>query len=249
VRAFAIAVLAAGAAALAACDHDGVASTDSEETVYDDTISRIQVDSKSGNIEFAAAEGSQVKVTREFKWTREKPASAEVVDDGTLRVELVGCESWSSTNCGISYRFEVPSGMEIEATTAAGNITVIGLSGKLDLETKAGNVEGAGLTTDEMDAKTRAGNVELRFVGGTEQIKAHTDAGNVDVHFAVPPVNIDVGTNAGNVTVVVPDDGTMYAVNADSSTADPDVQVVVSEDAERQIKATTRAGNVRVDYR
>ncbi|MFC4335170.1 DUF4097 family beta strand repeat-containing protein [Salininema proteolyticum] len=241
------AVLAAGM--LSACGPNGAKETSSESHVYDEAITSIELESSGGNIEVKAGDVDKVEVEREFRWNDEKPASAETVDDGTLRVSTQGCGGLNSNSCSISYEFTVPHDVDVDLDTEAGNIDLTGLQGKVLAHTDAGNVVGTGLAAKEAEVGTDAGNVDIRVAGEADKIEASTDAGNVTVNLAVPAKEVEANSDAGNVAVVVPDDGTEYKVDAGTSAGKMSIEVPENDESERTIEAKTDAGNVRVDFR
>ncbi|QSB05611.1 hypothetical protein [Natronoglycomyces albus] len=234
--------------AVAACDHDEPSENANDETVFSEPIERIEIETRNGHLEFIASDSDQVKLSREFQWSNEKPASAEVIDDGVLRIEVAGCTGIGSRACGISYTFELPADIELVASTTAGNIRTVGMNSEQELHTDAGNIDGLGVISSTVDVSTYAGNANMHFVDETDDVSVHSRAGNVEVRFSVPPNDVSARSDAGNVTVVLPEGGTMYDVDAKSNTHSAEVHVVESDEAERKINAQTRAGNVLVDY-
>lgn len=232
----------------AACDASEPSETDTDATEFSENIDRIEIETNNGHIEFVASDSDSVSVEREFQWNNDKPASAEVVDDGVLRIEVSGCSGIGSSACGISYAFDLPADVEVEAHTTAGNIRTVGMNATQELSTDAGNIDGIGVISDDVDVSTRAGNAMMHFVDDTDEIEVHSSAGNVEVRFTVPPNDVAASSDAGNVTVVLPEGGTMYNVDASSNTHSSEVHVVEDEDSERSIDASSNAGNVLVDY-
>lgn len=248
-RAFGTAVVSAALiGTTVACDSSEPSETDTDETVFSENIDRIEIETQNGHIEFTASDSDSVSLEREFQWDNDKPASAEVVDGSTLRIELNGCSGIGSNSCGISYSFELPADVEVEAHTTAGNIRTVGMNASQELSTNAGNIEGIGVISDNVDASTRAGNATMHFVDDTDEIEVHSNAGNVEVHFTVPPSEVSASSDAGNVTVILPEGGTMYDVDASSNTHSAEVHVVEDDESERSIDASSKAGNVLIDY-
>lgn len=241
-------VSAALIATTVACDSSEPSETANDETVFSENIDRIEIETQNGHIEFVASDSDSVSLEREFQWNNDKPASAEVVDGSTLRIELSGCTGIGSSACGISYSFELPADVEVEAHTTAGNIRTVGMNSSQELHTDAGNIEGLGVISDNVEASTRAGNAMMHFVDDTDEIDVHANAGNVEVRFNVPPSDVSASSDAGNVTVILPEGGTMYDVDASSNTHSAEVNVVEDEESERSIDASSKAGNVLVDY-
>ena len=79
-------------------------------------------------------------------------------------------------------------------------------------------------------------------------VDARTAAGTVDLELTIAPQRVRASSSAGSVTVVVPDDTTVYAVDASTDAGDDTVRVRTDPASTRTIDASTSAGNVTVRY-
>ncbi|WP_025273209.1 DUF4097 family beta strand repeat-containing protein [Haloglycomyces albus] len=235
-------------AGLAACEREPT-EADSESKVFEEDISRIEVDSNGGAISFNATDTDNVELERELEWSDNKPASAEAVDDGVLSIEVTGCPLINQRDCFISYHFNLPHDVDIEVETEAGNIELTGMQGDIDVKTEAGNVTGKGLASENITARSDAGNVNLRVVDEADSVVATSEAGNVTLNFASPPGEVTAETKAGNSTVIVPSDGTVYQVDTKAHAGSVSVEVATDDAATRTLDVSSSVGNVRVDYR
>lgn len=177
-----------------------------------------------GAIEITTGSGSDVQITEKVRHSIGRPTIAETsTDDGVL---LTGDCAWYSSTCQVSFQVTVPAGLSIEATTSAGDITVHGATGRVQLSTSAGDVAATGLRSESVSARSSAGDVELAF-----------DA---------PPTSVTVRSSAGDVDVDVPPADGGYRVKVSTSAGDQHVDVPVDPRSSRVVDATTSAGDVVV---
>jgi hypothetical protein len=195
------------------------------ETTYAQPVSRIVVDASTGSVELAAgAPGSPVVVTRTSRWTLGSAAGGrDGVADGVLTLHGTCTGMWL---CTVAYRVAVPPGTPVTVTTSTGSITAGGLDGDLDVTTSTGSVDLTGLRSSHVAAEASTGSIELSFAAAPQDVRAQTSTGSVEV--------------------VVPPDGTAYAVHASTSIGGSEVTVPVDSSSARRIQARASTGSVEV---
>ncbi|MEN3360666.1 MAG: hypothetical protein V7637_4648 [Mycobacteriales bacterium] len=177
-----------------------------------------------GDIQITAGSGSDVQITERIRHSIGRPRVEETsTPDGVV---LDGDCAWYSSICDVNFQVTVPSGLTVDATTSAGDITLSGATGNLRLSSSAGDVTATGL---------RSGSVE-----------ATSSAGDVQVGFDAPPTAVTVHSSAGDVNVTLPQVDGGYRVHVSTSAGDQDVRVPIDPQSTRVIDATTSAGDVGV---
>ena len=83
----------------------------------------------------------------------------------------------------------------------------------------------------------------------SKNVVATSSAGEVRLDFSAPPDRVHTRLGAGDLTVLVPNDGTAYWVEADTSLGDTSVRVPTDPRSPQRISATSSAGSVRVAAR
>ncbi len=192
---------------------------------YPQAVSRIVVDTSTGSVELrAGAAGSPVAVERRTRSALgSSPTSSETVagDVLTLRAR---CRGFGL--CGVAYTVTVPPGTAVAVDTSTGSVEASGLTGDLEVTTSTGSIELLGLRSARVAAQASTGSVELGF--------------------AAPPQDVRAETSTGSVEIVVPADGTAYAVQSSTSVGSSEVSVPVDSSSSRRIDARASTGSVEV---
>jgi DUF4097 and DUF4098 domain-containing protein YvlB len=195
-------------------------------TTYAQAVSKVVVDTDTGSVELkAGTAGSPVVVEREERSSLGSSArSSESVSGSvlTVRADCRGVIGW----CGVGYTVTVPPGTAVSVTTSTGSVEAAGLDGDLGVTTSTGSIELTGLRSARVTAEASTGSVELGF--------------------AAPPQDVRAETSTGSVEVVVPRDGTAYAVRDSTEVGSREVTVPVDSSSTRRIEATASTGSVEV---
>jgi Putative adhesin len=99
----------------------------------------------------------------------------------------------------------------IQISTEGGNVSVGSLNGPMRLDSGGGDLTGNGLTGN-LQVSTEGGNVDGNAVD-SQQVSIQSGGGDVTVQFSQPPQNLKITADGGNVTVILPRDGTKYAIS------------------------------------
>ncbi|MGW2207531.1 DUF4097 family beta strand repeat-containing protein [Streptomyces sp. NPDC001774] len=197
--------------------------SESREQSYEisEPITALSVDEAVGKITISADNGP-VKVKETLRFSNNEPATSHRVTDGTLHLVDNGCGKGS---CSVDYDIRIPASAAVTVKTSAGEVTVTGLAGKLDLSASTGRIRGTGLTSQ--DARLR------------------TSAGSVDVTFSRAPRVVDASATTGQVTLRVPGDAA-YAVDAKSDLGSRKVDVAVDPASPHKIRVRVTVGSLSV---
>ena len=128
--------------------------------------------------------------------------------------------------CETDYRIEVPRELAVSVKADAGNVNVTGLTGRVTLESNAGNVEGVRLGSSHVKASTDAGNVSLAFTTAPTSVDAESDAGDVEIDLPKAEYALDVDTDAGDTSIegIVRYDRAPHAVSAETDAGDLEIR-------------------------
>lgn len=229
-------------ATLVACDtqnqvftHTTQASSAITEVVVNVDVGTVQVTS--------AADGTKVKSAAVARWIGEKP-EVEFIEEGTRLMISATCAE-SNEFCDIDLSFEMPAGatLKIEGSTLdvtvadamgpttidinEGDITLAGVGGLLDVDTRKGKVTGTDIKSTRAWISSWSGALDLAFTG---QI-----------------FNLQADTNYGDIKLKVP--YSAYTVEAKAGRGELDIGVKQVTDGRRLIHAVaTETGNVSINY-
>jgi DUF4097 and DUF4098 domain-containing protein YvlB len=152
-----------------------------------------------------------------------------------------------STFCNVDYTVEVPARMAVVARTSNDDIRLSGVDGSIDARTDNGRVQVRGSGTAPLRLGTDNGSVvatELR----SASVVADSDNGSVELSFVRPPEQVQATTDNGEVTVVVPDDGTAYALDMGTDNGSTAASIRTDPGSSRSIVARSDNGDILVTY-
>lgn len=193
-----------------------------------DGIRTLRVSTDNGGITITSGPaGSDIVVDAHLSEGLHAPTNTIDIVDGqaTLRAQ---CSVWSQYWCAVSYRIQVPAGIELNLTTEEGNISINGASASLTVRTDSGTVQASNLTSTVVDSRTDVGRTRLEFVQAPTQVSARTDI--------------------GSVTIIVPDDETAYNVTMTNDIGSRSNSVRTDSTSTRTINARADVGEITVRY-
>lgn len=212
----AAAVMAVGASG---CGYLNDHHVENDATITEQ-VRTLHIDNPAGQVVIHAGDAAGgVVVHRDIDYhTDHPPTPGQVVTAGVL-ILTSGCG-----DCGIAYDVTVPPSLAVTVIDGAGEVTVAGVAGAVDVTASAGHVEGKDLRSPSVHVEDSAGAVNLTF--------------------AAPPDDVVAHSNAGEVTVAVP--GGTYAVDASTKAGARTVDVANDASAARHLKVSSNAGAVMV---
>jgi Putative adhesin len=218
-----------------------------ETRAFTGTVRAVQVTSDIGDVRVRVVQpGEPVRATARITKAFEDPRWVAELRGGTLGVTGVCGDDGFVFDCAVDLTIAVPAGIPVQIRSATGDVTVVGAFSGVDATTNTGDVLAQGVA-GPVRIETNTGDVRALSTTG-RVVDADTDTGDVRLTFDAPPDTVAARTNTGDVRVVVPDDGTVYEVDADTSTGDTGVDIQDVPDAGRTITAQTDTGDVRVTY-
>ncbi len=191
----------------------------------------------------------------------------------TLNIE----EKWqgSSRRSDVQWTLTVPADIEIEFSTASGDITAAGLTGKVDATTASGDIDLRDMKGD-MELTTASGDVQLVDLTGDIEISTASGdisvenvSGDVELSTASGDIDasglgdeIDLSVASGDIKVSdskgefdiscasgdITAEGIVIAAESDFSVASGDIEVVLEETCGFDLELSSASGNIVLDY-
>jgi len=182
---------------------------------------------------------ARVATTRRWSWLVRPTVTTEVTSSGDLTV--TGRCPPLSPRCQTEADAVLAAGTDVVIDTAAGAVTITGITGAVDARTSAGAVTVHGLTGTAR-LRTSAGSIDGDLASSDVQVT--TSAGSIVLRFTGVVQQLTATTSAGSVDLTVPDD--VYRVEATTSVGQTDVQVRTDPGSTHRITARTSAGSITI---
>jgi DUF4097 and DUF4098 domain-containing protein YvlB len=186
-------------------------------------------------------------------------------------------EKWqgSSRRSNVQWTLTVPADIEIEFSTASGDITADGLTGRIDATTASGDINLRDMKGD-MELTTASGDATLVNLGG--DIEISTASGDISVENASGDVElstasgdieasglsdeIDLSVASGDIKISdskgefdvscasgdITAEGIVIAGESDFSVASGDIEIVLAKTCGFDLELSSASGNVVLDY-
>jgi hypothetical protein len=217
-----LAVLAAVAAAVAGVLVSAATQSDSGSFDSSAPVERVVLKVPAGTVTVGANGGSD-RVTGTWR-TTSAVSRTEVwtgLEDGVLTV-TVTCGTPQAGQCGADLDLLVPRDAAVDVTVELGDLEVSGLDGAVTSRVDVGAVTMTDMHSRDVDTTVAVGGVRLEF--------------------AAPPDTVTVSGDVSGITVVVPADGTAYAVTTRVDVGDPLVDIPTDPSAPQAIRVSTDVG-------
>jgi hypothetical protein len=215
------------------------------DTVPAAGLRSVVVDSGAGSATIVGSARDDVRITAHVsEGLRHTGYGHEVVGD-TLHIGST-CPIIGSTWCGVSYTVEVPAAVALRVDTDNGHVAISGVDGPLDVSSDNGRMDLSGPRGD-LDLSSDNGRIEA--IGATgANVHAKADNGRIHLVFAAAPTTVEARSDNGSIEIVVPDDGSSYAVDVDTDGGDRQIGVRADPTSPRTISAHSDNGSVTIRY-
>jgi hypothetical protein len=169
-----------GVAALVGCGH-----VRSAPVQVPGQVTRVDVDVDHGNVEIvASADISRVEILRTARGVPESRGVQHELTAGVLKIEA---RCGATPGCKINHKLRVPLGVGVVLRVADGDVTLVDVSGDVQVDVGLGTINGLRLGGASVDVRTEGGNIDLIFLDPPKRCVANAAAG--DVSLRVPPGN------------------------------------------------------------
>ena len=210
-------------------------------------LTRLVVDNDTGSIIIVGTTSDEISVEADVSDGLRDTGFSHEIAGSTL--ELRGsCPPVGSMWCRVTYRVEVPSGLDVEVNADDGRVEVRNIDGEVVIDSDNGAVELASLS-GPIDVDGDNG----RVVGsGLSSAVASVDTNNgrIDLGFTDPPDAVTVNGDNGGIELVVPEIEGGYDVTAETSNGSADdIDVVDNPESPHKLRLETDNGSIAVHVR
>jgi hypothetical protein len=228
------------------------------------TVDQLVVDADGGEITVVPSINGVVTISSTVKGSIHTPQPHVVRDGNTVRLDG-RCPDISFGPCRARITIFVPRSTPVEIDSGSGDLSAIGLTGRVELHTGSGDVDATGLT-GAATLQTGSGDVNVRGLSGptelhtgsgdvtaedlgTRDLVADTSSGDVGLEFRLAPDSVTADTASGDVDIALPRSGAPYRfVEPDPGSGEQHVNVASDPDSARIVRAQTSSGDVTVSY-
>jgi hypothetical protein len=208
-----------------------------------DGITSIELDTSFESVDVLGSDGGSVDVDRRWTWSMKEP-SVRTRQIGDRLVVSSSCPFSPGMPCTGHVRLMVPSDVAVLGGSSDAHLLLSDLTGPLDVHNSDGGVELRDVT-GRLRLSTSDGSVRAEGVT-SDEVSVDTSDGSVQLSFAEPPTTVRASTSDGSLEILVPKDGTAYAVTVSVSDGSQQVDVPTNSDASRRIIVHTSDGSVRI---
>lgn len=146
--------------------------------------------------------------------------------------------------CDFDLQAVLPTGRPLSLSDSSGNVTLQGLSGRVQADDGSGDINGSALSGDA-DLQAGSGNITIDGLSGAK-VTASDNSGDVALTFTKVPARVVVSAGSGNVTLVLPPGTTHYRVTANASSGSRIVGVPTSSVSRHVIDVTDQSGDINI---
>jgi hypothetical protein len=220
--------------AVAGCGVDVSLDDDTTRRIVHDTVPvdglrGLELATDNGEVQVRGGSGDEIAVRTVLVERNAGDAEYSVDLDGDRLVVAGECDARWWDRCAVGFIVTVPSDFEVDVETGNGRVALSDVDGEVRVETDNGAIEADRIGSTVIDTRTDNGRIRLSFDDAPTEVSATTDNGAIAVR--------------------LPDLGLDYAVDADSSRGDVDVDVRTDPESERHVTARSDNGAIDVEYR
>lgn len=208
-------------------------------------ITTVEIRNSAGGVEVVGADTDTIELTSHISRGLFDTDHDERIDGDRL-ILTVDCPWVVSDFCEVDQELVVPSQVAVEIVSYDGDTWVTDIDGPVNIFSEDGRVELARLS-GTLDLEMRHGSAEGTQITSADA-SSSSEFGRVRLSFTSAPRLVTVDAEFGDVEILVPDDGTFYAVTSRTDFGNTDNQLRSDPDADSRIDVTTEFGSVRLGY-
>lgn len=231
----------------------------SRSSTYEaESFNRIDIRGAIGDLNIKVGNVGDLQASLE--WRDDTPPEFRTRLIGNTLLVITSCPARDNA-CRIDLDVELPEEADIDARIEAGDITVTGLRGLIDVATDAGTIR---LVETRGAARARTGSGDLLLTSVSSRLDVTADAGAItgtevrsptikarsynepiDLRFADRPDILEGWTDNGDVTIALPRGS--YDIDANSKRGDVEItEVANSGEADSILILQSVRGNITV---
>ena len=185
-------------------------------------VTTLVIKGGSGSVDVTGSGRGTIGVSQQASYGKTPPTETHVISGTTLTLSYT-CPS--AFVCGVSYDVQLPRGVAVRVSTAAGPITLTSLAGPVSAQTSAGLITAIGLSSPTAALKS--------------------NAGGIDATFSAAPSSVHAATNVGPILLVVPGSAA-YQVSTRTFVGSSTVSVPKSAASPHVISASSDLGSITI---
>lgn len=217
------------------------------DTVDAEAGSSLVVDAPNASIHLSESDDGEIHATMRGSYSGTRP-TLTAAESGRETEIRGGCpDGWFLFNrCRVRIEVALPADLDVTVGGRNGAITAEELTGDLNLSTTNGSIE-VDRSGGALVLRSTNGRIELDDSASTE-VRAQTTNGAVQLSFAEAPDEVTANSTNGAIHIEVPDDGTEYFIDADTTNGPVDTEDVPGDRrADRTITAITTNGGITIE--
>ena len=208
-------------------------------------ITTIEIRNGAGDVEVVGADTDTIELTSRISRGLFETQHAERIDGDRL-VLTVDCPWVVNHFCGVDQQLVIPAHLAVEIVSHDGDTEVADVDGPVDIFSEDGRVDLARLG-GPLELDLRHGSAEGTQISSSEATTT-SEFGRVRLSFIEAPDLVTVHAKFGDVEILVPDDGTFYAVTSRTDFGDTDNQLRSDPAADARMDIRAEFGSVRLGY-
>ncbi|MET4638089.1 DUF4097 family beta strand repeat-containing protein [Mycetocola sp. 2940] len=217
------------------------------DTLDVDAASSLLVDAPNASIHLSDSDDNEIHATMRGDYSGARP-TLTATESGRETEIRGGCPGgWFLFNrCRVRIEVALPADLDVTVSGRNGAITAEELTGELTLSTTNGSIE-VDRSVGALVLRSTNGRIELEDSASTE-VRAQTTNGAVQLSFAEAPDEVTANSTNGAIHIEVPDDGTEYFIDANTTNGRVDTEDVPGDRrATRTITAGTTNGGITIE--
>jgi hypothetical protein len=208
-------------------------------------ITTVEIRNSAGDVEVVGADTDTIELTSHISRGLFETGHEERIDGDRL-ILTVECPWIVNHFCQVDQELVVPDHLSVEVVSYDGDTDVADISGPVRVFSEDGRVDLARLS-GPLDLDLRHGSAEGTQISSAEATTS-SEFGRVRLSFVESPDLVIVDAQFGDVEILVPDDGTFYAVTSRTDFGDTDNLLRSDPAADARIDVRAEFGSVRLGY-
>ena len=190
------------------------------------SLTRVEVDVRSGSAEITDAGGSAVEVRRTDRFAFDRPAhELRSIRAGVLRISS-RCPRMAVGSCTSDYRVAVPENVPIVVRSSSGDVHVTAFRGSADVQTGSGDAVVDGFCGFALSIKTGSGGARATATCSPQSMNLRSSSGAIEATVPAGGYRVEADSNSGrsDVTGIQRNPGAPYEIQALSDSGDVTVR-------------------------
>jgi hypothetical protein len=208
---------------------------------FGESFSTLKVATPGGAVQVTAGGTGGVQVTETLHYGENKPTVEQSTTGSTLSLSVPYCGK-AQNRCSVDFRITVPAAISANLTSGGGDITVFGLSGRVEAGAAGGSLTARNLS-GTLTANTGGGAIDAADLTSTD-VSVNTAGGPTSLTFTKAPTRINALTGGGNLTLQLP--AVMYALHLGTGGGTEAIGIPNDPSSSRTVTASTAGGNLTI---